>query len=330
MYAIVSLAQGVSGLQDPSIRARGPLGIGEALDRSLGLYRRAFLPIVGLSALVIGPVTLASLFLTTAWAGERLIGSLLGGSGQAEPTLSPESVVGVTILMLFGGALLGPLVYGAIIRVADRLWRGERPTGGEALLWSLRRLFAMLITGLLSLLFGMVLQMVTFLVGSFVLGFASLAFVGGFDGAPSSGASIALGVVSVLVMLVVIHLAWLAFLFVPQVIIVESRGYFVAIGKSLALVWSHLPRTMGHLWTALLLIGSLSLAVYLPQLLWLMVVGETGSDLVVKLAQGAVLLLTFPLMPLATTVAYFDLRLRREGGDLEARLLRLEEGVEHA
>lgn len=308
---------------EPGSPARGPMGIGEALDEGLRLYRRAFLPILGLSALFVAPYTVASLFINTARTGELLLRPLLRTPGRQVAPLSPEALLGFSILAMFGALVLGPLVYCAVVRVADQAWRGEAPAAGRALVWSLRRLFALFVTGFLVLLAGTVLTVMAVFLATMAMGLGVLAIEGGNVVTPGAASLVVAGVTALGLMLLV-SAAWLLFFFVPQSIVLESRGYFRAIGRSMALVWSHIFRTQALFWSALLLIAALSLVVLLPELLWTTIVGETGAGVVGKLAQGVVSLLTFPLLPLVTTVAYHDLRLRHEGFDLEDRLRRLE------
>jgi hypothetical protein len=307
------------------------MGIGEVLDASLRLYRHAWLPILGLSALFVAPYTAATLFLNTAAAGDLLSASLLRAAGRPAAVPSPEALAGMNILAVAGGVILGPLVYCAVVRVADQAWRGEAPSVGAAVVWSLRRLFALLVTSLLALLAGLIFNVIAFLLIVMVTSFGALAI--GTTGMKGTFFTVGAGIWAVLSTLTGVALGsacWLSFLFIPQVVAAESRGYFGAIGRSMSLAWSHIFRVTGLFWSTLLLSGSLLLTVLLPRLLWSTAVGESGADLVGKIALGVIALLVLPLLPVVTTVAYHDLWLRTEGPDLEERLRRLEGEAGHA
>lgn len=312
-------------LLHPIETVRSPMGAGEALDWSLRLYRRAFLPILTLSALFVAPYTVASLYLNTAKAGDLVLSPLLRAAGQPVPGLTPEDLLGQTYLLVLGGLLLGPLLYAALIRVADQLWRGETPTVGGALRWALRRLVAMLVTGLIVLVAGSLFTLVSGLFGSMTVGIGMGVFLAGMTEANEIVQGL-VGLLFILVVFFLVQFAWVGFLLVPQSVVIDGRGYFGALGRSLTLVYTYLFRSMAIFWAVLAFIGSLSLIWLLPSMLWEMAVGETGLHLVESLAAGVIWLLTFPLLPLATTVIYYDFRLRSEAHDLAAQLSCLEKG----
>lgn len=301
------------------------MGAGEALDWSLKLYRRAFLPILSISALFVAPYTLATLYLTNARAGDFVLSPLLRAAGQPVPGLMPEDLLGQTYLLVLGGLVMGPLLYAALIRVADQVWRGESPTVGGALVWGLRRLFALLVTGLIVLVAGVLFTFVTGVLGSLTVGLSMGVFLTGIVESNEVVQGL-VGVGLLLVMSFLFQFAWIGFLLVPQSVVIDGRGYFGALGRSVVLVYTYLFRSMAIFWAVLAFVGSLSLIYLLPSMVWEMAVGETGLRFVEALSSGLIWMLIFPLLPLATTVIYYDFRLRSEAHDLAGELARLEKG----
>jgi hypothetical protein len=317
-----------AGLQEPH-RTFAPLRVGESLDAALRLYRQAPLPIMGLSALFVVPYTVAGLYINPTATGSMLAAPFLRAAGKPVPLAPPQAVTGPGIVAAIAAAILAPLVYCALVRIADQARRGEPPAMGKALVWSLRRLFALLITGLMSVIAVGVLSLAALFVSTTVMGIGMLAVNGGKSAGPGIFAMIWV-VVAFVGSALLLHGVWLSFLFVPHVIVLENRGYFRAIGRSLSLAVPRLFRTVGVVWSAVLLTLSLSYVTSLPQLLWDQAVGATGINVVLHLAQGVVRIFTFPLLALITTVAYHDYRLRAEGLDLAERLSKLEGEAGHA
>lgn len=321
--------KGEAALQEPS-RASAPRGIGETLDAALRLYRQALLPITGLSALFVVPYHIAALYINPAATGSMLARPFLEAAGQPVPLLTPRAATGPIVLVAIAATILAPLVYCALVRVADQARRGEPPAMGKALVWSLRRLFALLVTGGMALVAGGFLSLVATFATTAVMGVGMLALNGAQSGGDPGVIAIVWTVIVAIGAALLFQGVWFAFLFVPQVIILENRGYFRAIGRSVSLAVPRLFRTIGVVWSPVLLSVALSLVVLLPQLLWETAVGHSGADMVVRVARGVVSIFTFPLMPLVATVAYHDYRLRTEGADLAERLGRLEEEAGHA
>jgi hypothetical protein len=321
--------KGGEGLQEPS-RAFAPLGIGDTLDAALRLYRQALLPIVGLSALFVVPYQIASLYINLTATGNMLARPFQQAAGQSVPPPTPQVATGPIIPVALAAAILAPLIYCALVRVADQARRGESPAIGKALVWSLRRLFALLVTSVMSLVAGSFLSFVAVFASTAFMGMGMLAANGGNSGGDPGVIAIVWMVVVAIGAALLFQAVWLSLLFVPQVIILENRGYFRAIGRSIALAVPRPFRTIGVVWSALLLLAALSLVGLLPKLLWDTAVGQSGTETVVRVAQAVVSLFTFPLLPLVTTVAYRDYRLRTEGADLAERLGRLEEEAGHA
>ena len=302
--------------------------MGETLDYGLRVYRTALVPLLGLSALFAAPYAIAMQYFGKAWSGDQLMAPLLRAGGYAVPP-TPEALLGRSLLAAFGGLLLTAIIYMAMVRVADQVWRGEMPTLGRALLWSLARLFRAGTTLVLVVAGAGAMMLAGSFVAAVVLGI--VISVAGLTEADFLGGVVlyVMGFGGLAVMALVAQTAWLSFLYVPQVIAVEGRGWFGAIGRSMGLVWGRFFRTTGLFWATVALWGALSLISWLPSFLWETAVGQSGLALVGGMVQGAIGLLVFPLVPLVTTVGYYDLRLRAEGHDMAAQIARLEEEGRH-
>lgn len=299
------------------------MGVGEILDGGLRVYRQAFWPALGLSALFIAPYIVVVELLVTAKTGDMLMASLFSGGKVAVPPLPAESLAGLEAVAFLVTLLVGPWVYAAHVQIADSTLRGERLGFGKALWGSLRRLWALLITFLLAGVAGTILSIVAFMLISAIMGLGAGLLLK--QGVNQEIFSILLALVMFPVMYFVLQSVWISFLYVPQVVMLENRRYFKAIGRSFSLAWQFFLPNSAVLLAATGLVLSLSMITILPEYVWSAVVGEPGLKLVTAAAGGIINMFIFPLMALITTVAYHDRRLRNEGTDLERRIRRLEE-----
>lgn len=158
----------------------------------------------------------------------------------------------------------------------------------------------------------------------------------------SAGAALRLGVVKMLPLLVfmllyaIIVTVGLLLLVVPgilfsvslmfgsYVMVVEGKGPLAALGDSHRLVWGHWWRTLVILSVAAVIVMALyMLAIFVLGFLAALGTVDAGSsllrlgELVLLPVLGAVVV---PLFYALTLAIYYDLRLRRSGADLEARL----------
>lgn len=314
----------------PRIR---PLGLGELLDESFRIYRSYFLIFVAVAALVLVPYTLLSLLPTLLFQGQ--IETL---QQQAAAGLNPLD--GQTLWQFFGGLLVGvlasvgvsmlytiflqPLLEGALAHGVSQAYL-ERPLGvgssyGAALRHGLGLIGARLIPALLGVL-------ATGLILGFSLG--SIALLTGFNPASDQpdtsriGAGIALifcmlGLV--LALSIIGLLIFVRLIFTPQAVVIEGQGAWSGITRSWALTRGYFWRTLGYVLVIGLLVALLTaipgLVVSVP--LQLLLPDQLRLQAVINSVTGAIFgVLVTPFSLIAYTLMYYDLRIRKEGFDLE-------------
>ena len=126
-------------------------------------------------------------------------------------------------------------------------------------------------------------------------------------------ASALLVVVLIGIPLIVIFLVVLAFY--PQAIIIERITYYPAFRRSAGLVGGNWWRVFG--------IGACYVLVVVILALIPLALVSIGSTVPANLASGIVGALAMPWMMIGATLLYFDLRVRREGFDVDTLALEL-------
>lgn len=280
--------------------------IGELLDSAFTMYRRKFLLIVAITAMLQLPYIVIQLLLIRTFFGSALSTALgAGGSGFASRQEQTQSVLNLLLVSLgiLGAGLvyalvLQPIVQAATVRVvsADYL---DRPTSfGDALRHALRRFAALLGFGVLNLLILVV------------------------PGAVLFGLAFAANAPALLVLFVLLWFVYFIFvsirlqLSVPAIVL-ESGGPTVGIARSWRL-------TEGSFWRIVGLNVIIAVVSYVLSLILQTLIGAIfgGVDPVTKLlvnsaASSAIGIFTTPLLLIVLTLTYYDIRIRREAFDLE-------------
>jgi hypothetical protein len=110
-------------------------------------------------------------------------------------------------------------------------------------------------------------------------------------------------------------------------LVVEQLGPFKALGRSWRLVEGHWWRTSALVSVALIIILILSAAVGMTGAWFGLAVSHGGAGIVLlawQLVAAAISVITTPLLMAVMLSMYYDLKLRREGGDLAVRLSSLQ------
>lgn len=205
-----------------------------------------------------------------------------------------------------------------------RAYVGERPDVRRELVAGMRRwpvvLLATAAKYLAMALFTMVGVFVAIVAGAIAM-LASGQLAG--SGGPSE---LLAGVLAVSAMLLgaaaaLVPIGWFAA--VPMTAILEARGVLGALGRSRTLtkgLWRHAVGVSALAWVV----------VALPSLGASLLAGLLGLQIVEDLVQVAATVLLTPFYVAAITVLYYDLRIRKEGYDLELMASRLAHAVPDA
>jgi hypothetical protein len=261
-----------------------PLGVGEILDVAINICVRHAGTLLRLVLLIVLPVQALSTLVTLSLEDE-VTGPLEEG-GDGTPTVDGEfwlGLAGFGVVMLLT-VLAGAFATAACFRAVSEAYLGRDPSWRESLRFAGRRLH--------SVLWVVVLSAIGVVLGAFLLLVGAVAF----------------------------YVFWSVA--VPVVLAEDRRGR-----KALARSW-RLVR--GRWWPAfgVLVVGALLGAILgygVAALLELLPTesGSVGDTLLAGLGQFVAAAVTTPLTAAFTVVLYFDLRVRKEGYDLQLLAERL-------
>ena len=266
-----------------------PLGVGEILDVAIKIYRARFSVLVKSVAVVLGPVfALSAIVRLSIPAGEDLFAT-------SQPGATPDLEVDQLWAFVAGTLVIGLLAFlasqiatGACFKSVSGAYLDEQPDWRESLRFARSR-------------FGALLWLSILLVVLLVPAFLACLVPGMY-----------------------LYVAWSVA--APVLLVEDIRGRS-ALKRSRQLVKGRFWPTVAVLLLVAILTGIVQ-AIFLGILAGL--VSVTGNEVAQALAdaigQTAASALTTPLSAAVLTVLYFDLRVRKEGFDLELLARRI--GVE--
>lgn len=282
-----------------------PATIGRVLDDGLRIYRASFSR-VWVFALMSGIVSLPVTY----------------AANSLDPDQVTPAALAMFMLVTFIVMILSFNFYAMIIARMSGIVGGTDPGFGGSVRRGLRRAPAY-IGG--ALLYGLMLFLAILVVVIFV------AFIGGMlavtVGTDDSGtAGTIVGIIAVLLGILATGWPAITFYFYNYAAVIDDKGPIAALGYSFRLISGHWWRTAAIVTIALFIIGVAYLVVVvLTGVVALADADELALpgwlsaliDYVVAPAFQVALMPLFYALPLAI---YNDLKLRREGGDLAARI----------
>jgi Membrane domain of glycerophosphoryl diester phosphodiesterase len=266
-----------------------PLSVGEIIDQALAIYRRQFVPLVTITLGANAIPLVLTVYLMTS-------GGMLN---------RPALAVGVFLLSL----ALGALATVATVFLVSETYLGNSISAGDAFQRATRFIWRII---LLTMMIGLVVGL-TFIV---------LIVPGALTGSP---VLIALGGLAAFVGAIMIAVGLI--LSTPALVIEDSPAA-TALNRS----W-HL--TKGFRWKMFGLMIVVAIIILIPSMAISFLsggmdfenLGEISTSRLVWEAVGQLITtLIYPLLYCAITIAYYDLRVRKEGFDLEL----LESTLAHA
>ena len=286
-----------------------PRAISELLDESFRQYRRHFTLLATVSLLVSIPALVLGIGIALAAANlQQFASGLQPGASTVEVQSFFQQLAGQLLPIFALGALLvlaaAPLIYGANMKAAVEVIAARPATIGSVLSGTLRRYFPLL--GLIGLF---VLFLTAFWVAAAI---AILLAVASHQ-----------GVIAVLVILALVGVAiWLSirWALVLPAMFAEDAGPVRALGRSFLLVRGEWWRTLGILFLLELLIAILGAALGgVFSILFTVVPGLSlgARQVLSQVASSLVTAAISPIPALTITLLYFDMRVRKEGYDLE-------------
>jgi hypothetical protein len=304
-------------VQGPQMR---PLGFGEIFDVAIKIFWRHAGTLMTIVAFVIVPVQILSslILLSTFPEPDLLGGSMFQPPTPTEPT---EIITGEDLALMFAGVIVvwvisfiaTALATGASYKAVGDAYLGTKPEWRSSLKYGLRRMHSVawvtfLSTITLALIF-VVVGLVGFLLALIEAAVGITFVIGGFIGA--------------IVLAIWLWAAWSVA--IPALLTEDARGS-KALTRSFRLVKGGWWRTFG-----LVFLGYLGAAFVsgiistVPQIVLLTDVGDSvvASLAISGLGSALASVLTTPFIAALVTVLYFDLRVKKEGFDLQLLAYRI-------
>lgn len=319
-----------------------PMNIGDILDTTFRIYRNNFLLFIGIAALLQVPLILLQISMNFAFGGVmadymQLIESLpaIGSNPDILEALPINNLIGfgiVTGLFVLVQALVAQqLMVGALTNATARRYQQNEPTSVlEAYNFGLGRMAALIGA---ALIIGLIMLVVFALLFGCFFGTVIVTTARSMEPESSSGAVMLVGLMIlggfgllaltvVLTALITVRLA-----FFPQAIVLEGCGPIAGLGRSWQLVRGSFWRVLG---LAVLLYLLMQVLIFVPGAAIGAVIQVIFNDPIrdfairqslTNLMSYSLQILLFPLSMIAYTLMYYDLRVRKEGYDLQLRAM---------
>jgi glycerophosphoryl diester phosphodiesterase family protein len=308
-----------------------PMSLGDLFDAAFRLYREHFVTFVGIVALLQVPLAIVQ-FMIQVLVSIPALNAWMRASAQLQNARRGQSIfdilpigqfasaTGITIgINLILSLIIGALITGALANAIARSYLGQPISILTAYRFGARRYGALLLASLIGL--GVTLGAMA-LVGGCLFG-ALTAY-------PASGRN------GLLVGALVIGLLLFVFLFIPaiifftvrfllavQAIVLEGKGPLAGLGRSWRLV-------QGSFWRVLGIVILLNLLIYIiagipATIVNLALTLGSGDPLgnlvrnqaITTLVTQIGVILAQPIALSIYTLLYYDLRVRKEGYDIE-------------
>jgi hypothetical protein len=317
-----------------SIPRLRPMSIGDMLDAAFRLYRQHFLTFIGIVALLQVPMAILQ-FLVQYTYGNTALTNWLRFTSRL-PTTRPAqnpldlfpfgellTIIALSLVMAAVQFLLiRNLITGALANAIARSYTGQPISILGAYNFGPRRLLALIGASLVTFLIGLVLTAV-------ILGCSAGSIAALFaSGNRNTGALAAVLVILVMFgLFVVLGLAALVFyarlLVTTQAIVLEGQGALAGLARSWRLVAGSFWRTLG----ILVLMGVLSYIIAaLPATVVSFALTISSGNALDNLVRNQIIttllaqlgqIVVLPLQLAIYTLLYYDLRIRKEGYDIE-------------
>jgi hypothetical protein len=290
-----------------------PLRIGEILDVSINLFTRNFLTFLKILLVLVVPIQVLSvlIFVATVPSGEVATTGGFGGTGAVVDEDDVAAYAGGQIVIVVLGFLLTALATAACFKALSDAYLGARPNAGSSLRYAGKRLHSVVWIEFLRYLAVFLIFLIP----------ALLIFGGGGGGA---------GLIFLFAIPFAIFL-WILFAVAVPALLFEGCRGSKALRRSSRLVKTRWWPAFGALLAALLI--AIVLSAILGALIGAVLVTDAGDSVfgvavLSSLADGLAQLITTPFSAAVAVVLYYDLRVRKEGFDLELLAERL--GVERS
>jgi hypothetical protein len=309
----------------PPLMELRPLGFGEIFDRAVTLYIRNFVPFVAIVAVLVVPTAIVQYLLDLASQPEfdayfRILTAPGTFRTQPVPTIftSPSGVIAFVVLLVLTYAVW-PFALNAVAVGVARLYRSRPVEFRPCYAVVLERWLPILgIMGLSFLVFlgwyvSAILVAVIFalIIAAFIAAVGTAGFFLGFIG----------GALAVLLLFPSLAPLLVALTFSMYGVVIEERPIMDSLALGFARVFNR-----AEFWRALLFAVAVGAVVVAGSTIF-SIVGVIAAFAHLALLQAAIESLSraviTPFAVVLLAIYYFDVRIRREGLDLETSIERL-------
>lgn len=316
----------------PALPRLRPMALGDMFDAAFRLYRRYFFTFMGIAALLQVPMAIVQLLAQYLVGNRALTSWMRFATAPTLPGSSPLDSIPFGEILTFVGLTVGlavvqvllvqSLISGALANAVARAYTGQPVSIMQAYQIGWRRFFALVGASL-----------ATFVAGALVLGLlfgcgfgATFVLLSNADGGAGvlAGVALALGLLGLFALLLLAGLFFYTRLLVTtQAIVLEGQGPLAGLGRSWRLIG-------GSFWRALAIAVLMYILAYIiagiPSsvasfALQMLSVGDLSAIMRNQVIVSAIAVLgqviVLPLQLVIYTLLYYDLRMRKEGYDLE-------------
>lgn len=322
---------------NPTSRLR-PMSIGDMFDAAFRLYRAHFLTFIGIVALLQVPMTIVQFLLQFVIGGEATL-EVLRFSSSPPTTIRPGADLfeifpvnsfitfyAITLVVaVLQGLIAQSLITGALAKAISHAYLGRPTTILGAYGFGLRRFLALI--GASLLIFLMAIGLVALFGGCMIGGAIVIGRVAEVGRSP--GGAILFGILAMLAVLVlmipVALFFFIRFILSTQAIVLEGLGPVAGLARSWRLIGSSFWRALG-IFILVIVLSMLMSSLPSALMLFFLNLGSGGAlgdgEIIRNQALGALmsqlgLIISLPLLFSIYTLLYYDLRIRKEGYDLE-------------
>lgn len=308
--------RGFGGAVQPGIVPLRPLNVGEILDGGFRAIRANPKVMFGLSLLVMGATAVIEAVVLALFLGQAIPLLDASTSPEALSALGAGSALGMVATGI--GVYIASIVLTALLIISvSQSVIGRVATVGEV--WANARGQVWRLVGLTVLLgLGWVVVVVAITVLAVLLVSGIVAALG--DAAPA----VAVMVVLLIVLGAVVGAAFFAVrltLSAPALML-ERTGVLASLRRSWSLTRGHFWRIFGALALAVIIVSVISYALMIPLSLGMAFVGDDMTAIVATMIVSTVVsvlisALTTPFLAAVLALVYIDVRMRKEGLDVE-------------
>lgn len=319
-----SLEPGAGDYGQTAMRSLRPLSVGEMLDRAFSICFKHFIPFLSLVAVVVGP-QLLFYYLGSKDVLNTMAGTLgtiaTTPAGTPPPVMDPQKILaaeanGAPYFVAF--ALLAlfvvPLSNAAVVSGVSRAYLGMPVRFVQCYADALPR-WPALIGLMLVWLAAIVLAFMAIFIAFFILA-AALAAIGTFLGVVGAVVAIIIGIAAGLAGVLLALELYLAAAYSFVAVVLEGMPFIIAFSSGFQRVFGE-----GQLWRSL----GIAAAIF-GIIIGLELVGAVIGGIAIALTRsfalefvltGLISAFTYPFLFAVVAVSYYDVRIRREGFDLQ-------------